>query len=42
VTKLLLILLVGGVLANGLAKSHSEPPLLIDSAPAGTSLDASK
>jgi len=42
VTKLLLILLVGGALANGLARSHSEPPLLIDSAPVGASLDASK
>jgi hypothetical protein len=39
VTKLLLILFLGGALANGLAAAtHSEPPLLIDSAP--TSLDA--
>jgi hypothetical protein len=37
VTKLLLILFLGGALANGLA-AHSEPPLLIDPAPA--SLDA--
>ena len=37
-TKLLLILLFGGALANGLAAPHSEPPLLIDPAP--TSLDA--
>jgi hypothetical protein len=39
VTKLLLILILGGALANGLAK-QSEPPLLIDSQPAPTSLDA--
>jgi len=38
VTKLLLILFLGGALANGLAAAHSEPPLLIDPAPA--SLDA--
>jgi hypothetical protein len=38
VTKLLLILVLGGALANGLAATHSEPPLLIDPAP--TSLDA--
>jgi hypothetical protein len=30
VTKLLLILALGGALANGLASAHSEPPLLID------------
>jgi hypothetical protein len=29
--KLLVILFVGGVLANGFAKSGNEPPLLIDS-----------
>ncbi|MEO8176051.1 MAG: hypothetical protein ABI626_05265 [Sphingomicrobium sp.] len=28
--KLFLILILGGALANGLASSHSEPPLLID------------
>jgi hypothetical protein len=38
VTKLLIILALGGALANGLA-AHSEPPLLIDSA---QSLDAPK
>jgi hypothetical protein len=37
VTKLLLILLFSGALANALA-SNAEPPLLIDSAP--TALDA--
>jgi len=36
---LLLILLIGGALANSLS-AHSEPPLLIDSHPASTSLDA--
>jgi len=40
VAKLLLILLFGGALANGLAASHSEPPLLIDSSPAAAHLDA--
>jgi len=39
VTKLLIILLFGGALANGLAKADSEPPLLIDSQPAAA-LDA--
>jgi hypothetical protein len=34
VTKLLLILILGGVLANGLARSHEAPPLLIDDTPA--------
>jgi len=38
VTKLLLILFLGGALANGLAATHRDPPLLIDPAPA--SLDA--
>ena len=33
-TKLLVILILGGALANGLAKAHSEPPLLIDDTPA--------
>jgi hypothetical protein len=28
--KLLLILILGGALADGLASSHSQPPLLID------------
>jgi len=37
VTKLLLILILSGALANGLASAHSEPPLLIDDSP---SLDA--
>jgi hypothetical protein len=37
VTKLLFILFLGA-LANGVAATHSEPPLLIDPAP--TSLDA--
>jgi hypothetical protein len=32
--KLLLILVFGGALANGLASSHSQPPLLIESHPA--------
>ena len=39
--KLLLILLIGGALANGLASSHSEPPLLID-ASQPTALDATE
>jgi hypothetical protein len=39
VTKLLLILLFGGALANGLA-SQTQPPLLIDSSPAPAHLDA--
>lgn len=39
-TKLLLVLALGTALANGYAKSHSEPPLLIDSQPSSTSLDA--
>ena len=30
--KLLLVLMVGGALANGFASAHSQPPLLIDSA----------
>ncbi len=38
--KLLAILLVGGALANEYAKSRSDPPLLIDAAPAQPSLDA--
>jgi len=38
VTKLLLILILGGALVNGLASAHSDPPLLID-APQST-LDA--
>jgi hypothetical protein len=37
--KLLLLLFVGGALASSLA-AHSEPPLLIDSQPAPTTLDA--
>jgi hypothetical protein len=40
VTKLLLILLLGGALADSLAKSHSEPPLLIDTQTVPASLDA--
>jgi hypothetical protein len=40
VTKLLLILLFGGALANGLA-SQPEPPMLIDAAPAAP-LDAQR
>ncbi|HWJ38882.1 MAG TPA: hypothetical protein VNR86_09005 [Sphingomicrobium sp.] len=32
--KLLLILILGGALANGLARTKAEPPLLIDSSPA--------
>jgi hypothetical protein len=40
VTKLLLILILGGALANSLATAHSEPPLLIDSQPSPPSLDA--
>jgi hypothetical protein len=38
--KLMVILFVCGVLANGFAKSGSEPPLLIDSSQAA--LDASR
>jgi hypothetical protein len=40
VAKLLLILILCGALASGLS-AHSEPPLLIDSAPAAT-LDAQR
>jgi hypothetical protein len=40
VTKLLLTLILSGALANGIAKSQSEPPLLIDSPPSHASLDA--
>ena len=39
-TKLLIILLVSGALANGLSRTHDDPPLLIDPSP--TSLDASR
>ncbi|WP_344699436.1 hypothetical protein [Sphingomonas limnosediminicola] len=39
-TKLLIILLVSGALANGLARTHEDPPLLIDPAP--SSLDAGR
>ena len=38
--KLLLILILGGALANAVAGASSEPPLLIDPAPAP--LDAGK
>jgi hypothetical protein len=41
VTKLLLILSLFGLIANGLASSPSEPPLLIDSAPASAPTTAS-
>jgi hypothetical protein len=34
VTKLLLILILGGALANSFASARSEPPLLIDAQPA--------
>ena len=45
--KLLLILILTGALAQGLAAAHSEPPLLIDASPAPTpthsiSLDAAR
>ena len=40
-TKLLIILLFGGALANSLASANAEPPLLIDSQPAPAYLDAS-
>ena len=33
-TKLLLILFLGGALANQIASANSQPPLLIDSSPA--------
>jgi hypothetical protein len=36
VTKLLLILMLCGMIANGLASLSSEPPLLIDSRPSPT------
>jgi len=43
VAKLLLILILGGALANSFAGSGSQPPLLIDSHPAPTrvAIDAS-
>jgi hypothetical protein len=43
--KLLLILIMGGALADGLASSRSQPPLLIDASPApfpATPLDAAE
>jgi hypothetical protein len=40
VTKLLIILLFGGALANSLASAQRQPPLLIDSQPSPASLDA--
>jgi hypothetical protein len=40
VTKVLLIVAVFTAAANTLAKLHSEPPLLIDSRPAPTAIDA--
>jgi len=40
VTKLLIILALGGALANGFAHSYSEPPLLIDSKTTPNALDA--
>jgi hypothetical protein len=39
VAKLLMILLVSGALADGVARSHAQPPLLIDPAPASAPLD---
>ncbi|WP_309661401.1 hypothetical protein [Sphingomonas sp.] len=36
-TKLLLILILGGAFADQLATSRSDPPLLIDASPAPTS-----
>jgi hypothetical protein len=39
VIKLLLILILGGALANGLATSRADPPLLIDSSPAPFAAD---
>jgi hypothetical protein len=39
VAKLLFILIMAGALVEGLASSHSEPPLLIDASPTAT-LDA--
>jgi hypothetical protein len=41
VTKLLLILILGGALASGLS-AQSQPPLLIDSSPSPTHLDAAE
>jgi hypothetical protein len=40
VVKVLIILLFGGALANGLAASQSQPPLLIDNASSPAPLDA--
>jgi hypothetical protein len=37
--KLLVILLLGGALANTLARANAQPPLLIDN---GSSLDAGR
>jgi hypothetical protein len=37
--KLLLILFLTGALAQSIAAAHSEPPLLIDSAPTPTAVD---
>jgi hypothetical protein len=41
VTKLLILLGLCGALANGIARSHSEPQLLIDQQAAPSPLDAS-
>jgi len=38
--KLLVVLLLGGALANGFAHSQADPPLLIDSHPSAVHLDA--
>ncbi|HVU30449.1 MAG TPA: hypothetical protein VHE36_08625 [Sphingomicrobium sp.] len=40
-TKLLLILSLVALIANGLASARSDPPLLIDSAPAPVTTTAS-
>lgn len=42
-TKLLLILVLGAMVANGVASIHADPPLLIDSQPGPPQpLDAQK
>jgi len=40
VTKLLFLLVLGGAIASSIASAQSQPPLLIDSAPSPTSVDA--
>jgi hypothetical protein len=42
VTKVLIILALTGAVANALAASHSDPPMLIDSSSSSAPLDAQR